>query len=455
MKMFNFIKKAKDNKNVTRSEYGDFINSFIRSTNITPPMDENLLKALLSERAITKEEALSIPAVSGAIDFISSSIASMPIKLYRNKKGNIEEKENDVRVKLLNGDTGDTLDAFQLKKRLIMDYFLDKGGYCYVQKARNTVTAIKYVDPAQISINQISIDPINKKYIIFVSNGKQYDTFEFIKLLRNTKNGVEGISLIENISSALKTALSNLLYQLFVARSGGAIKGYLTLERVVTQEDLDIISKKFKDAYTKNDGSIPILNGGIKYNESSRSSAEMQINETKKLLNDEINNVFHITNDFYDTFKKAIYPIIRAFEIQLNSVLLLESEKKNMFFSFDTKEMMKASLDKRFIAYRTAKDVGFTLNEIRQMENMNHIDGLDVVNVGLGAVLYDINTEQYFTPNTGLTENLTKKETISINKEKNISETNMKEKSISGNTEKKINGEKETIDWQGGDINVS
>lgn len=455
MKMFNFIKKAKDNKNVTRFEYGDFINSFIRSTNITPPMDENLLKALLSERAITKEEALSIPAVSGAIDFISSSIASMPIKLYRNKKGNIEEKENDVRVKLLNGDTGDTLDAFQLKKRLIMDYFLDKGGYCYVQKARNTVTAIKYVDPAQISINQISIDPINKKYIIFVSNGKQYDTFEFIKLLRNTKNGVEGISLIENISSALKTALSNLLYQLFVARSGGAIKGYLTLERVVTQEDLDIISKKFKDAYTKNDGSIPILNGGIKYNESSRSSAEMQINETKKLLNDEINNVFHITNDFYDTFKEAIYPIIRAFEIQLNSVLLLESEKKNMFFSFDTKEMMKASLDKRFIAYRTAKDVGFTLNEIRQMENMNHINGLDVVNVGLGAVLYDINTEQYFTPNTGLTENLTKKETVSINKEKNISETNMKEKSISGNTEKKINGEKETIDWQGGDINVS
>ena len=455
MKMFNFIKKTKDNKNVTRSEYGDFINSFIRSTNITPPMDENLLKALLSERAITKEEALSIPAVSGAIDFISSSIASMPIKLYRNKKGNIEEKENDVRVKLLNGDTGDTLDAFQLKKRLIMDYFLDKGGYCYVQKARNTVTAIKYVDPAQISINQISIDPINKKYIIFVSNGKQYDTFEFIKLLRNTKNGVEGISLIENISSALKTALSNLLYQLFVARSGGAIKGYLTLERVVTQEDLDIISKKFKDAYTKNDGSIPILNGGIKYNESSRSSAEMQINETKKLLNDEINNVFHITNDFYDTFKEAIYPIIRAFEIQLNSVLLLESEKKNMFFSFDTKEMMKASLDKRFIAYRTAKDVGFTLNEIRQMENMNHINGLDVVNVGLGAVLYDINTEQYFTPNTGLTENLTKKETISIDKEKNISENNMKEKSISGNTEKKINGEKETIDWQGGDINVS
>ena len=34
------------------------------------------------------------------------------------------------------------------------------------------------------------------------------------------------------------------------------------------------------------------------------------------------------------------------------------------------------------------------------MENMNHIDGLDTVNVGLGAVLYDFNTHKYYTPNT-------------------------------------------------------
>ena len=31
---------------------------------------------------------------------------------------------------------------------------------------------------------------------------------------------------------------------------------------------------------------------------------------------------------------------------------------------------------------------------------MNYIEGLDVVNVGLGAVLYDTNTHTYYTPNT-------------------------------------------------------
>ena len=31
---------------------------------------------------------------------------------------------------------------------------------------------------------------------------------------------------------------------------------------------------------------------------------------------------------------------------------------------------------------------------------MSHIEGLDTVNVGLGAVLYDFNTHKYYTPNT-------------------------------------------------------
>jgi hypothetical protein len=41
-----------------------------------------------------------------------------------------------------------------------------------------------------------------------------------------------------------------------------------------------------------------------------------------------------------------------------------------------------------------------TLNEIRRRENMPFIEGLDVVNVGLGAVLYDTNKHVYYTPNT-------------------------------------------------------
>ena len=39
-------------------------------------------------------------------------------------------------------------------------------------------------------------------------------------------------------------------------------------------------------------------------------------------------------------------------------------------------------------------------NEMRYQENMSAIDGFDVVDVGLGSVLYDINSKTYYTPNT-------------------------------------------------------
>jgi hypothetical protein len=54
-----------------------------------------------------------------------------------------------------------------------------------------------------------------------------------------------------------------------------------------------------------------------------------------------------------------------------------------------------------------AKETGFmTLNEIRRAENMEYIEGLDVVNVGLGAVLYDVNKHVYYTPNTDTVGNI-------------------------------------------------
>ena len=84
--------------------------------------------------------------------------------------------------------------------------------------------------------------------------------------------------------------------------------------------------------------------------------------------------------------------------------MLLEKEKKNHFFEFDVKEIIKANLKERYEAYKLAKETGFmTFNEIRRAENMEYIEGLDTVNVGLGAVLYDVNTHTYYTPNTDST----------------------------------------------------
>lgn len=363
-------------------------------------VNDVLLKAILNGQAIKREDALTLPAVSGAVDFISGTIASMPIKLYKYKGDHVEEAHGDKRVQLLNGDTGDTLDAFQMRKALVEDYLLGKGGYCYIERERNDVKALKYIPDNFISIYR-NPDPLNKYYTIFCYDA-EFQPYEFIKLLRNTKDGASGVGLTQEVSKALETAYNTLLYQLNLVKSGGNKKGFLKSTRKLGQDEIDLLKQAWANLYANDESNVVVLNNGLEFQEASNTSVEMQLDENKKTLQAEINNIFHIYDDYTKTFKTCIYPIIRAFETALNRDLLLEKEKGKYFFEFDVKEILKASIKERYEAYEIAKRTGWiTINEIRREENRNNVEGLDVVDLGLGSVLYNISTGEYYTPNTG------------------------------------------------------
>lgn len=372
----------------------------------TPEISDVLLQALINGEAITRDKAMTLPAVAGAVDFISNMIASMPVKLYKYKQGKVEEVEGDTRVALLNGDTGDTLNAFELKKMMVEDYLLDKGGYAYIRRDKNDVTGLFYVKPIDVAIIN-NMQPIFKDYTIIVW-GDEYRPYEFIRLLRKTQNGSEGVGITQELSKALQTAYQTLLYQLGLVSAGGNKKGFLKSSRKLGQEEIDVLKQAWRNLYANNTENVVVLNNGLEFQEASATSVEMQLNESKKTLMDEINDIFHIKDDFYDTFKEAIYPIVKAFTTALNTSLLLEKEKGKYYFDLDVKEIIKANVKERYEAYKIAKETGWlSFNEIRRMENMNHIDGLDAVNVGLGAVLYDFNTHQFYTPNTDTVANPT------------------------------------------------
>lgn len=363
-------------------------------------VDDVLLRAILNGEAIKREDALTLPAVSGAVDFISGTIASMPVKLYKYKKGKVEEQDADPRVKMLNTDTGDTLDGYQLKKALVEDYLLGKGGYCYIERDRNEVVALKYIPDDYISILR-DPNPLDKFFTIFCYDQEFYP-HEFIKILRNTKDGASGIGLCQEVNKALETAYNMLKYQLMLVKGGGNKKGFIKSQRKLAQEEIDILKAAWQNLYANDQSNVVVLNNGLDFQEASNTSVEMQLNESKKTLQDEINNIFHISSDYYETFKTAIYPIVKAFETALNRDLLLEKEKGKYYFEFDVKEIIRANIKERYEAYKIAKEIGLkTLNELRRDENLNDIEGLDVVDFGLGSVLYDVNTHEYYTPNTG------------------------------------------------------
>ena len=172
-------------------------------------LSDILLQTLINGETISVKQALSIPAVSGNVDFIAGSIASMPVRLYKRKKNEdgsyrIEEVKDDPRVDLLNNDTGDTLNGYEFKKALVEDYLLSSGGYAYIEKVGNNVTGLYYVENCYVVIDY-NFQPIFKNYKIFVEDGT-YRPYEFIKLLRNSKNGAWGYGIVAELNDALQTA---------------------------------------------------------------------------------------------------------------------------------------------------------------------------------------------------------------------------------------------------------
>lgn len=176
-----------------------------------------LLKSLLRGEKITKEKALSIPAISSAVDRISNSVAILPIKMYKkvideNGIESVEEIKDDIRLKILNIQTGDLLNPFNLKKSIAYDYLTDKGAYIYIEKERNDFKSLRYVEPDYVSF-QSNYDPIFKdvKYNVY---GKDYEMYDFLTVVRNTTCGYKGTSAIEEISNSIETAFTTIMYEL-------------------------------------------------------------------------------------------------------------------------------------------------------------------------------------------------------------------------------------------------
>lgn len=371
-------------------------------------VDADILRALVSDEQMTKSIAMNVPMIGACVNKISDTVASLNIRLYkRNEQGEVSEVKGDVRTKLLNEDTGDTLDGSQFKKAMITDMLLDKGGYAYVNKYLRTVKSIHYVDPARVSFT-VNSDPIFKDYAVIV-NGRSYEGFQFIKLLRNTKDGYKGTSIIEESPILLSTIYNAMKYERQLVKTGGNKKGFLKATKSLAREAMMALKEAFRNLYSNNSENIVVLNDGLDFKESSSSSVEMQLNENKLSNENDICKCFlvppSIINGGATSEDKKIYlegciiPILERFECALNRVLLLEAEKSNYFFAFDTSDMLKADIEKRFRAYEIACKNGFMqIDEIRAKENLPAF-GLDFIKLGLQDVLYYPADHTIYTPN--------------------------------------------------------
>ncbi|WP_321995152.1 phage portal protein [Clostridium butyricum] len=368
----------------------------------------------MDDLEVPKEKFLAIASVSGCLEIISNTIASLPIKLYDSTNGKIKVLEDDPRVNLLNDSTGDTLDGFQFKKALICDYLSWGEGFAYLNRYLNSIKSIHYTDTRKVSklYNQ---DPIFKHCNISVQ-GVTYEDYEFLKLLRRTKNGVDGVGILDENYDSLKVMYHSLVYEDLLVSSGGNKKGFVKSQSKLSEPAVKELKQQWNDMYRNNTSNCIVLNNGLEFQESANTSVEMQLNENKITNSKDVCKMFGIpesilngscTNEQYQSFIKiTIIPILKMFETALNVALLSNKERAFFYFSFDTKELLKGDIEKRMKAYGEAIRNGIMqVDEVRYLEDLEPL-GLNFIKLGLQDVLYDPVSKTIYTPNTNKTADI-------------------------------------------------
>lgn len=385
-------------------------------------LEEILLQSGALTGNLTKEQALNIPAFTACVELISMTVASLPIKLF-TATGETTKTKEDQRVDLLNDDTGDTLDGFQFKKALVEDYLIHGGGYAFINRRLNNAQSVHFVDFPYIAINK-NVDPIYKK-ADFMVNGESFSDYQFIKLLRKTKDGVTGKGILKENNQMLSVAYNQMVYEEVLVKTGGNKKGFLKSQGRLSKEAMAELKAGWKDLYGNSEENVLVLNNGLEFQEASQTSVELQLNEHKQSNSDEICKVFLVTprvltgeadeEEYNNWVKICILPILVAFESALNKDFLLPSEKEDHFFAFDTTDLTKGDVEKRFKAYEIGVKNGILqIDEARYKENLPPL-GLKFLKLGLQDVLYFADSEEIYTPNTNKLAKMGENPTIDPN----------------------------------------
>lgn len=371
---------------------------------------EALFKGLASDRIVSRDEAMGIPALAGCMEFVCGIAASVPVKLY--EAGPEEEKEvtGDPRLRILNEDTGDLLTGPEWKKAFFLDYLLRGRGWAYLNMKLNRLESLHYVDDQSISVTT-NEDPIFKKAVVWVQ-GVPYQPYQFIHMARNTRNGIRGEGLLDQAHGQLALALNYINFENAIVRAGGNKRGFLSSEFKLDQNALDNLKESFEKMYGNSYDGVTVLNKGVSFTPAQATSVEMQLAENKARNREEICSLMCLPvsiitgkatlEEFTQAVKVAVLPLLDAFTKALNRAALLESEKDRLHFVCDTRDLQSGDVLKRYNAYTAACRAGWlSKNEIRYLEKYKPIDGLDVVSMSLGDVVYDVKTKKFYVPNTG------------------------------------------------------
>ena len=374
----------------------DFLSRFLRrnkpdaekrdhNLNITSPFLGVFGRSTKSGVGISEEGALSLSAVYASVNKIASTLASMPLNLYRETaNGKTLAKEHPAFV-LLNSEPNQDLTSFTFVERMLSDALLYGCAYALIERGSVTSRAA-------------ALHPLNPLSIV-------RDTYEGQAIFRDKDSGSvyypDDLVVLENFrgKSPIRLHMENMgitaaamEYGARFFGTGGNIGGFLMTDKSLTDEQYLRLKNTWSAQHQglHNAHETAILEHGLKFERSTIPPDEAQFIATRKFQVEEVARIFNIPPiliqaDGATTYnnveqiliafaQQTLIPWARRFEMEFERKVLPERERGEFNVRFDMRSLLRGDLDSRREYYATALQHGFmSVNEVRALEDLNGI----------------------------------------------------------------------------------
>ena len=353
---------------------------------------------------ITEKEAMQIPAVASGVDLIASSIAYLPIKLYKtNEDGEKEEIIGDKRVQMLNVSNNFFDSSFNMKYGQVKNLVLHGTSYTYLKKSgRNNIEEMYYLNKTDVSPQLIKVGN-NYDYKFSFTLFQDSMTVNSDAMMVASKDvarstDIEGIGLLEKGKKTLKLALEEM------NNSSNALSNklpaYLSTPNSLSPQAKENIRSSFRGLANSNQ--VPIFEESLSYHCVNLNPTELELLDSRKYSTELIAQLLNIPFTYllssatsYNNsaeesvrfLKITLMPYITCLEQAYQRFLLTEKEiQQGYYFQFDTSQILKISAQEMANYLKSLKNSGMmTANECRRELGMQSIEGADYLEIAVNT----------------------------------------------------------------------
>lgn len=254
-----------------------------------------------------KYNSMNISAVYRAVEIISDSVAMLPVKIKMTKEKD-ELENHPLNMVFYNS----KLTKYNLIKLLIQSVLLKGNGFAYIHRAEDgTPTELQFLNSSDV---QIYWDK-NKQKLYYTSNvigSKKIEPINMIHLVKNSYDGVNGLSVISYGARAIKLAnnTENSANNFFT--NGCNLSGVLTVQGQLTDEQRANIRSSWNQAYSRGGNGLAVLQGNMDYKPIQLSAADSQLLESRLFNVQDIARFFGISPVLLGDLSHSSYSTIEA-----------------------------------------------------------------------------------------------------------------------------------------------